>query len=145
MKASGILTSLNDQIASILGSDWQELKYIYDPEKNDLKTQKKGYGVAIGASDTVSGTNKAVTYDHSYSVLLTQSFGNRRNDENQRTAISTLLDAKEDLDKAIFQKKLNNSDVLVVQDIGMDEPELIADGVVLLRFNYIIKFRNNNF
>lgn len=145
MSASGILASLSSQVSSTLGSGWQELKYVYDPENNDLKTQKQGFGVGIGGSDTVSGTNKSVTYDQEFFVILTDSFGNRRNDESQRDAISTLLTAKESLDVQIFQKKLNNSDVLLVQEIGMDEPEIIATGVVLLRFRYIIKFRNNNF
>lgn len=142
MSVSSVITSLYSQISSLLGSDWKELKYVYEPEKNDFRSQKQAYGVAFDGSNTVEGTTKAVTYDSAISVLLATTFNNRGNDSSQRAAVGTLLDKKELLDKNIFQKKLNNSTVLLVQEISTEPPELIADNVILMRFNYIVKTRN---
>lgn len=141
MSASSILASLTSEVANTLGNDWSELKYIYDVESNDFRSTKKGYGVGIETTNTVSGTNKAATYDMGVFVVLTDKFNNRAGDENQRTTLTTLLDAKELLDVEIFQKKLNNSSVLVVQSISMDAPEVVDDNTLSLRFNYIIKYR----
>lgn len=141
MSLSSVLTSLNSQVSTLLGADWQELKYVYEPEKNDYRSQRNGFGVAFTGNSTVPGTTKAVTYDSEVSILLTSQFSNRSSDSSQREAVSTLLDKKELLDKNIFQKKLNNSAVLLVSEIGTDAPEVVGDGVLLLRFTYIIKTR----
>jgi len=142
LSLSSVLTSLNTQVSTILGSDWKELKYIYDPEKNDHRSQNNGFGVGFSGSATVPGTTKAVTYDSEIFVVLTSQFANRSSDSSQREAISTLLDKKELLDVSIFQKKLNNSAVLLVSEIGTEAPEIIGEGVVMMRFSYTIKTRN---
>lgn len=140
MSAANIITSLTTQVSTTLGANWSELKYVYDIERNEYRN-KNGYGVGVGSSNTVSGTNKASTYDLNCFVVLTETFNNRVNDSNQRVAIANLLTAKESIDTNVFQKKLNNASVLLVQEIGMDEPTVIDDSTLSLRFNYIIKYR----
>lgn len=141
MSVSSVITSLTSQIATLLGNDWKELKYVYEVEKNDFRNQKNGYGVGFAGNTTVAGTTKAVTKDNELFVVLTKQFGNRASDSSERTAILELLDKKDILDKNIFEKKLNNSSVLVVQEIGTEAPESVADSVVALRFTYVVKTR----
>lgn len=141
MSISSVITSLTSQIATLLGNDWKELKYVYEVEKNDFRNQKNGYGVGFAGNATVPGTTKAVTKDNELFVVLTKQFGNRSSDVSERSAISALLDKKDILDKNIFEKKLNNSSVLVVQEISTEAPGPVADSVIALRFSYIIKTR----
>lgn len=141
MSVSSVITSLTSQIGTLLGSDWKELKYIYEVEKNDFRSQKRAYGVGFAGNTTVPGTTKSVTKDNEIFVVLTAQHTNRSNDSSERAAISTLLDKKEILDKNIFEKKLNNSSVLVVQEISTEAPEQVADNVIALRFSYIVKTR----
>lgn len=139
---SDILTAAVSSIQTVLGSDWKELKYIYDPEKNDYRAQSKGFGFGVSESNTVAGITKAVTVDQGFFLLLTERFHNRKSDVNEREAISNLYNAKELIDKEIFQKKIDIPDViLVVQSIETEEPVNPSDGVVLLRSNYVIKHR----
>lgn len=140
--AATIYTALLSQISTTLGATWSQLDYAYNLEKNSLRDQSKAYGVVIGSNNTVTGTTQAVTYDQSFGVILGMKYTNRKSESSQVSAISTLLQAKESLDIQIFQKKLNTSGVLVVQEIGMDEPIVDNDNIVYLRFNYIVKFRN---
>jgi hypothetical protein len=52
-----------------------------------------------------------------------------------------IYDAFDLINKNIFQKKLNNSNILVVQDISYDVPERIEKGTIAVRVNFTIKTR----
>jgi hypothetical protein len=139
---STIVTALETQIQTTLGASWVELDYVYDLDKNDARRAQLGWGVAIGSSNTATGPTKAVTYDQTVSVILAKKYTPRSSDESQKSIVLDLVTKKELLDIEIFQKKINTSDVLLVQEIGMDEPVTTNDNIVFLRFNYIVKYRN---
>jgi len=141
MSVSSILTSLEAQVAATLGSDYKELEYIYDLEANNSKSIDKRYGVGVDAGDTVPGTNKAITFDFNFFVILTRSYVNKSSDESERVVISDLHDQLEAIDVNVFQKKLNNANVLLVSSISHDAPEKIEKGGVALRVNFVVKFR----
>lgn len=139
---SSILTSLEAQVSSTLGSSWSELDYIYDLEQNHFKNNDRKYGVGADAGASVSGTNKAVTVDFGFFVVLTRNFINRSSDENERTILSDIYDQFNELNKNIFQKKLNNANILLVQDLSFTAPEKIGEATLAVRVDFTIKYRN---
>lgn len=141
MSVSSILTSLNTQVSTILGADWGELKHVYNLEDNSFRSSDKKYGVGALQGASVSGTTKAVTVDFGFFVVLVENFINRDSDANERAALSDIYDKLDSINENIFQKKLNNNNVLVVQDLSFDAPEKIDRGSIAVRVNFTIKYR----
>jgi len=142
MSISSILTSLESQISTTLGASWSELEYIYDLEANNTKSIDKRYGVGTLSGASVTGTTKAVTVDFDFFIVLTKSFVNRSSDEKQRTLLSEIYDEFEVINRNIFQKKLNNANILLVSALSYDEPEIIDSNGIAVKVNFTIKFRN---
>lgn len=141
MSVSSILTSLKTEVSTILGADWSELKHVYNLEDNSFRVSDKNYGVGALSGSSVSGTTKAVTVDFDFFVVLVENFINRDGDANERAALSDIYDKLDDINDSIFQKKLNNANVLVVQDLSFDAPEKIDRGTIAVRVNFTIKYR----
>lgn len=142
MSISSILTSLENQIATTLGAGWTELDYIYDLESNNTKNNEKRYGVGASTGSSVEGTNKAITVDFGFFVVLTKCFVNRSSDESQRTVISSIYDQFETINQNVFQKKLNNANILLVSALDYEEPLVVNDNTIAIRVNFNIKYRN---
>ena len=142
MSVSGILTSLTSQVSTTLGASWSELEYIYDLEANSSKGNDLRYGVGTISGSSVTGTNKAITLDFGFFVVLTKNFVNRSSDENERTVISAIYDEFETLNQNIFQKKLNNVNILLVSELSYNGPEVIGEKTLAIRVDFIVKYRN---
>jgi hypothetical protein len=145
MSVSNILTSLNNQVQSTLGQNWRELDYVYNLENNNFKNASLGFAVGVKTGNQVTGTNKSATVDQVFFVSLTECFVNRYDDAKERQAISNLYDQIDAVTKDIFQKKLNNDKILVVQSFDYEEPNNPDESTVALTVNFIIKYRNNTF
>jgi len=141
MNVSSILTSLNTQISDTLGNTWSELDYVYDLEKNKKDRIDLRYGVGASSGDTVSGVTKAATFDFNFFCVLSKCINNKLSDQNQRTTLSAIYDQYENIVVNVFQKKLNNSNILLVSGISYDDPEVIHEAITV-RMNFVIKFRN---
>jgi len=142
MSVSSILNSLQLQIADTLGATWRELDYIYDLEANNSKNIDNRFGVGTLSGSSVSGVNKALTMDFNFFVVLTKSFVNRSSEENQRTNLSEIYDLFELINAEIFQKKLNNANILLVSDLEYNDPEVIDSNGISVKVNFTIKYRN---
>lgn len=139
---STILDALNTQVQAVIGADWKEMKYIYEPEKNDKRGADKGYGVGVGESDTVEGVTTKITKDTTFFIQLAKRFANRNDDSNERTAINDIYEQLEAIDQQVFERKLGiQTVVFVVQSIGTEAPVNISDDVVMVKANYVIKHR----
>ena len=67
-----ILTAMQTRIDALsLGRN--RLKYSYDLEKNNTRSERNAYGFGIGAASEVSGTNKSLTLDQEFFVVLTET------------------------------------------------------------------------
>lgn len=142
MSVSTILTSLASQVSTTLGATWSELEYIYNLEDNSKKSIEKRYGVGALAGQSVEGTTKALTVDFGFFIVLTRDFVNRSSDEKQRTLLSDIYDELDTICNNIFQKKLNNANILLVSELVYNEPEIINDNGISVRVDFTIKYRN---
>ena len=141
MSLSSILTSLENQVSTTLGAEWKELNYIYDLEQNSFRAGKKAYGVGADSGNSVSGTTKAVTIDFNLFVVLTRTYINRSNDVKEREVLSDIYDQFDAINVNVFQKKLNNANVLLVQDISYSSPEKVDEQTISVRVDFTIKYR----
>jgi hypothetical protein len=139
---SSILTSLKNQVASTLGASWSELNYVYELSQNEFRGSDKRYGIGAESGTSVDGTNKAITIDMGFFVVLTRTFANRSSDSNERTVLSDIYDQFELININVFQKKLSNASVLLVSELSYDSPEKVDDGTISVRVSFIVKFRN---
>lgn len=143
MSVASILTDLTTEIGTLLGANWSELDYIYDLEKNNWKNSDKRYGVGVRGGSSVSGTNKAITVDQEFFVVLTETFRNKHDDGNERTVLSDIYNQFDTIKNNIFQSKINNSSsVLVVSELSYEEPTNPDEGIVSVTMNFIVKYRN---
>jgi hypothetical protein len=139
---SSILDAVDVRVKAVLPSAYNRLKYSYELEKNDKRTQAKGYGTGVGAGETVSGTNKSATIDQTFFVVITGEYANRNNDTAERTLLGNIYGDLELVYKDLFQSKAGlGSIILVVSGFSIEEPIILADGVLSVRMNFIIKYR----
>jgi hypothetical protein len=142
MSVPSILSSLADQVGTVLGVNWSEMNYAYSLEENSFRKNDNKYGVGVAEGSSVLGTNKSITKDFTFFIILIKSFVNRSKDLNQREMMEDIYLNIEEIDKAVFQKKLNDANVLLVSDIGYEIPVVIDKSTISVRVNYTIKFRN---
>lgn len=136
-----ILVGIEARVNAIVAT-YSRLKYSYDIEKNSFRGSKKSYGIGSGAASSVSGTTKSITLDQSFFVVLTQNFGGRSDDKAERDALKSIYDDLETLYNDLFQSKLGlPSTVYLVSELSLDEPEKIADNVLSVKMNFIVKHR----
>ena len=142
MSISSILTSLESEVSTLLGADWSELEYIYDLNQNNSKTFNNRYGIGALSGSSVDGTTKSITVDFDFFVVLTKCFVNRSSDEKQRTLLSEIYDKFEIINSNIFQKKLNNANILLVSALSYDDPEVVDSNGIAVKVNFTVKYRN---
>lgn len=142
MKFSSIVESLRTEVATILGTDWNRLAYVYDVNKNDTKTIQKGYGVrSLAAIEIDDLIGKNVSVEHSIEIILTNDYvSSGANDDNVEDEIVTLQDSAQLIYESIVYKKWN-SNIILVSDLSIEEPELLEDNGLALRFSVTIRYR----
>ena len=141
---SDTITALETKIQTVLGSEWKELAYKYNFEKNNLNDAEKGFGATYGPATTVGVATalKRITYDQGFNVILSDTYSPADETEvNLATVINSLYEKHEQISKEVYQKKLDAPDVvLVVQDISVEQP-IVFDEVVYLNATYTIKHK----
>lgn len=142
MSVSSILTSLESSVSTTLGASWSELDHVYELEDNNFRSGTNSYGIGTLDGSDVLGTNKAITVDFNFFVVLSKTFINRTGDNKERLALSDIYDQFEAINQNVFQKKLNNDNILLVQGISYDQPERVDKGTIAVRVNFTIKYRN---
>lgn len=138
---TNILNAIETRVQALLPS-YSRLKYSYDLEKNDKRKSSNAYGIGAGAADEVTGTNRTVTFDQEFFVVLSNDFGGRSDDTAERTALKGLYDDLETLYVDFAESKLGiPSQVYVVNSVSIDEPEKIGQNVISIRMNFTVKHR----
>jgi hypothetical protein len=136
-----ILTAIDTRINVVL-SGYKKLKYCYELEKNDSRGASKSYGVVSGAATSVTGTNRTVTLDQQFGVIITRSYGKRASEAAEKSAIDEIYTDIELLYRDFFQSKLGISNIVyLVSELSLDEPEPLGDNVISIRMNFTVKHR----
>lgn len=125
-------------------TDYLKLEYKYDIEQNTFKGNKKRYGVIPLSASVGIPIIGTLTYDHSFELILTDDFVDKRNDNDKDRVIKELSDRIEDMTVKFHQSLLGLPDVVIlVELLSIDEPEIIDDhNVIAMRASFLVKYRN---
>jgi hypothetical protein len=140
-----ITTSGKDLIATLLGSTYKELRFVFAVEKNDIRSAEKAYGFRPLEASTAETTVKTYTLDHRFEVVLTDTIG-RSDDDVQRTdAINQMYNNSDEIFKEFINTKLGLPlTVLNISEQSISEPEFVLDNkLVILRMQMTVKYRSS--
>lgn len=136
-----ILGAIETRVQAVLPS-YTRLKYSYELEKNNKRGSSDAYGIGAGAGSSSAGTNRTITLDQEFFVVLSKDFGGRSDDAAERTSLKAIYDDLETLYRDLFQSKLGiPSTVYLVSELSLDEPEQLGDNVISVRMNFTVKHR----
>lgn len=137
-----ITNEIRDQVGTLLPN--RKLSaYIWSLESNTTKGNKEVYSVRMGAGNSVSGTNKTITLDQDFEVILSSEFKNKAdNDAALDGVIYALYQDAQTVMVELYQRKLNLSRVLVVQSLELGEPSIDNDiNIVNISLRFNVKYR----
>ena len=139
-----IITQSKLLIANELGSDYQELQFIYDIEKNTLRGARLAYGIRPLNAFTAEGVTRVYTLDHEFEVILTDTFARGDNDSQREASLNTMYDKSDEIFKELVNKKINLANfVLNLFNPSISEPEFLDDNkFIILRFQFTVKYRS---
>jgi hypothetical protein len=138
---SEILDAIEARIEA-LSTGRKKLAYSYDLEKNNSRDQASAYGYGSADADQETGPLKTVTLNHTFFVVLTEKFVNRRGEAKEVESLKKIYDDIETIYLDFCSSKLGvPNTVLVVESLSMDEPLKISENVVSVRANFVIKHR----
>ena len=140
-----VLDITNQMIAQVQATlpARSESKYIWSIDANSYRTNKNIFCVRPGSAINVLGTNRTVTLDQSFEILLSTEFKNKAdNDTSLDDAIFALYEDHEKLYPLMFQRNFNIPRVLVVNQVELDAPDIDNDNnIVSITARFTVKYR----
>lgn len=144
MSFSAIIDDLRSQVAAELalsGDTWNRLAYIYEVDKNDFRSNFRGYGVrSLGAieQDLIA---RQIDVLHSFEVLLVKDIVERSSDELVQDDIKELQDRSEEIYKKLLYTQIGGK-ARQVNNLELAEPEInIENNIVVQRFTFDVRYR----
>ena len=132
------------EVAAEVGAGWSELAYVNDPQKNNFRQSKQGYGVRALSAIQLPGVTKHVTFEQTFEVVLTkryiqQAVGDGRARDEALSLQDEMLCIHKRLvnNKAGLPAQVMNVDALTMEDIEF----LDDDKVAVLVAQVVIQYR----
>ena len=137
-----VYDALKSQVSTTLGSEWTELKFIFDIEKNDQRDLAKGYAIEPLSAINNPSILKTYTLDQGFQITLTRSNAREINDTDLIEGIlDDLYDEASEIFKAVLNTQLGIPTIVMsVSNPNMDAPEFLASAAVL-RIQVDVKWR----
>ena len=139
-----LINALKTQTSTFLGTDYEELRNVYNIEQNPNLETTLGYGILAEDVVLVSGNLGFNTVDQTFSVVLTDYYVSTKEDDLcKQDAVIALLDKCQDLYNEYVKTKLNlNSIIINIDEMNVSIEELDEDKTVVARMQFIIKYRH---
>ena len=139
-----IVTQMKAQIAENIPSRG-ESRYVWSLESNSYKTNRDLFAVRPLGASSVAGTNKTITLDQDFEVVLSTQFQNKGdNDASLQEAIFALHQDAETLYRFAYQRKFNIDRVLVVNSVEIAEADIDNENnIVSVASRFNIKYRTS--
>lgn len=139
-----IKAQANILIAAELVATAQPLKFIYEPSRNNSRDAKDGYGIrALSAFPSPAAITQAITLEHDFEFILTDTVPNNANDEDREDVNDKLFSETEDIMKSFINTRINlPAIVLKVSQPTIPLPEF--DGpkkIVIFRTQFTVTYR----
>lgn len=138
-----ILTGIKAIVVDELGSAYKELPFSVDVQKNRFAGGTKAYAAWAGVINEAASVNGYVTFDQSFQLKLTETFGaGQIGDAQQRAAALDLFNRMEAIYVRIASEKAGvPSRVMIVQRMSAQPVEFIDSNVAVLTATFDIKYR----
>jgi hypothetical protein len=138
---SGVKTVAADQ----LGATYQEIPFVFEVEKNNVRTARLGYGVRPLEANFTTSVNKTYALDHRFELVLSDTIARTDSNVQHLAAINTMYDKADEIFKDLVQTKVGLPTlVLNVFDPSLSEPELLDENkIVILRMQFTVKYRSS--
>lgn len=139
-----IVTQMKAQIATEIPGR-SESRYVWSLETNSYRTNKDLFAVRPLGGSSVPGTNKTITIDQTFEVVLSTEFKNKGdNDASLQDAIFALHQDVEILYRFAYQRKFNIQRVLVVNSVEIAEADIDnGNNIVSISSRFNIKYRTS--
>lgn len=142
---ASIKDSIKARLSSVLGTEWSELNYSRNVQKNSSKGIANKFGVNPKAVQEVDSQTRFITLEHEFEVILSQQFINTPMSEaNEQAAVTSLMDKGFDCYKDFISTRLSNSSVVNIYEYASEEPETDEESKSLtMRFTFKVRYRTN--
>jgi hypothetical protein len=140
---SDIFDNLKSLITTNIDSEFKELHFVRDLERNDDRILTKGWGLRFLDGPPSDTLTKSYTIDQGFEIVLTRT-NLRQQDESQvEDAEKLLFDEMTDILKPLIHSNLNaTTGVLKIDQPNFSEPELLNEAhFVALRVQIVITYR----
>lgn len=117
---------------SKMGVSAQRLAKVFEPEKNDLRNIELAWGVRHGPASPDTDAIKRFVLVQKFDIILSDSAANRNNDSDIQTRLNNLYSKADDIFKECIKLKLENYLVTQVNGLEFLEPQVLANGAILL-------------
>lgn len=132
-------------IANLLGQDWAELKYFKEPEKNDLYSNTKQWGIRPTWDEITHEKIGKDTLDLEFEIKLTTDFTNQDGDEAERQAELFLIEKMEAIRRQLRSTKFYKASIVrIVREWDRPECEKIGTNVVLCEATVVVNIDVRN-
>lgn len=139
-----IQTALLAEVSAELGSEYQELAYLENIEKNSFRTSNDRFGVRALSSSQIPGVTKNVTFTQRYQIVLTKGYVESSIDDDKQVIAS--YDLRESMHD-IYKRVVNNrgglpGTILNIFNLTIEEPAYLDDDkVVIIRAEMDVTYR----
>ena len=145
-EVSTIKAAIKTRVAAVLGGSYSELPHVLDVDKNNFKSNSKGYGVLSGAisQDETFGVLKSYSVNQSFIIKITDSFNTKPTDDSDRqTTFDDLMDKALNIHKDLINTRAGAPNTVIhVTDLELEEPEILeGSNTASLAINVTIKYR----
>lgn len=130
-----IKDSIEVQIQTTLGSEYRELAYVEDVEKNNYLGNSERYGVRALSAFEVPGVTRNVHITQSFEVVLTKAYLDSSLGDSEQVEKS--LDNYKNM-LCIYKELVNSKagvpgEVLNITNLVMADPEYLVDSKVAVQ------------
>lgn len=137
-----IVESVKTEVETLLPT-YKELPFSYVPELNS-RLADKNYALRLGAANTATTTNNAITFDHTVYLDLSSRFELKKNTGDKELAerILGLHTDIETLYKYFYKRTGLTSKVMLISPIDLSEPNIDNDNnLVTVTLTLTVKYR----
>jgi hypothetical protein len=143
MSVNTIVSGIYSEIAATL-PDYSRARFVWELDKNT--DRKPMCAVRPGAGRNVEGTNRAITIDQDFEVVLVRPYKpvGGANDNDLDAQILQLQTDQESLWRVVFQRRLNAHPVaiLLVSVVDIAAPEIDNDNnTASVAVTFTVKYR----
>ena len=140
--ARSVYDAIKSKVETTLGAEWSELRYVFDIVQNDGRGIVKGFGVVPEDAPPANSIIKAMTFDHTFQIVLTQTNVREQDDADAIAAVlDELYNKADDVLHDVLNQQLGIPHIIMtVTNGGISAPEIL-ESYIVLRFRVIVRYR----